>query len=274
MTDASETAVQRLEGDLRAHLARAVDSIPRITGARVTAKTYPKHFAVDIRMEGWSPTLHAVRIVRIDSLQMTRAALDEAADVLPRAIDAIATLQRSRAQDAARMGHARPLPTREIGHLDIDPALPALRGDGPDATRKAILEAVRRAHSTSNDYSGGAAMRAGGVLLGDRRAEDGRWLRICAPNVKLRSVDGRRQATLRAFELDLEAEHLPDTVLAALAGRPLRDLVEIHPLLDDRTIRKAANRTGKARPGILVGLDMQVDPIDEVLGAQPEALAA
>ncbi len=266
MTDIRPTTVAELEALLGPRLRDALSGIPHIHRIHLGCTSYTRMFTVNFSFDGWSPTLHKIRIRRRESLHLRQEAIDEALEYFTRAFGEMAALQRQRALDAGHLGYDRPLPTSEIGHLDIDRALPVLREDGSAATRSAILEAVRRAHADTNDYAGGNSLKASGVLLGDSLSEDGdRWLRICAPNVKLRAPDGSFRATLRAFELELDADHRPEDALGDFEGRPLRDLLRIHPLLDDRIVRKVSNRTWKNRPGLIIKLDMQVDPIDAVL---------
>lgn len=274
MTDSRPTSVPELETHLRKHLNNALRGIPRVGAIHLSCGSYTRMFTVNLGFDGWSPTLHGIRIRRSDSLRLSQEVIDEATIFFERTFDEMAALQRQRASDAAALGFDRPLPTREINHLDIDTALMTLRGDGPDATRAAVLEAVRRAHAETVDYIGGASLLASGVLLGDSLDEDsGRWLRVCAPNVKLPGPDGLR-ATLRAFQIEINAEHLPEDALADFVGRPLRDLVPVHPLIDDRTVRKVRNRTWKDRPGLIVNIDMNVDRIAIALGGDGTSIPA
>lgn len=275
MTDPRPTTVPELETILAGRLRNALSGVPHVSGIRLSCTAYTRMFTISYGFAGWSPTLHKVQVRRRESLHLRQEAIDEALTYFTRTFDQLAALQRQRSADAGVLGYARPLPTREIGHLDIDKAFAILREDGPEATRAAVLEAVRRAHAATNEYDGGNALHASGVLLGDSLdAESGRWLRICAPNVKLRSPDGSFRATLRGFELELDADHRPEETLAEFEGRPLRDLLEIHPLLDGRTIRTVSNRTWKNRPGLIVRMDMQVDRIDAVLAEAADPVAA
>lgn len=272
MTISRPTTVPMLEEMLSRRLKTAMAGIPHIHGAGLECAEFTRAFGVTFRFRGWSPTLHGTDVRRTETLHLTQEAIDEALDHFTTTFDALADLQRSRVADAARLGYDRPLPTREIDHLDVDVALPRLRGDGPDATREAVLNAIRRAHSSSTTYHGGNALKTSGVLLGDSMSDDGsRWRRVCAPNVRLRSATGEHLATLRAFELDVHADHRPGDVLAKFVGRPLGDLMPVHPTLDQRIVRKVSNRTWKSRPGLIVGLDMDVEPIGDVLGPRSAA---
>lgn len=274
MTDSRPTSVPELEMHLRASIHDALRGIPRIGGIHLSCGSYTRMFTVNFGFDGWSPTLHGIRVRRSESLHLRQEAIDEAATYFGRTFDKIATLQKQRVTDAAALGFDRPLHTREIEHLDIDTALMALRGDGAEGTRSAVLDAIRRAHAVTVDYAGGASLLAGGVLLGDSLdGESGRWLRICAPNIKLRGPDGLR-ATLRAFELEMNGEHLAGSALSEFEGRPLRDLAPVHPLIDDRIVRKVTNRTWKDRPGLIVKLDMSVDRIDTVLRGDAPTIPA
>jgi len=268
MTTIRPTTIAQLEQELRRHLKTTMSGIPHVQDVDLECAGYTRMFAVTYSLKGWSPTLHHVQIRRMETLHLTQEAIDEAFGFFTRTFDAVAALQRHRVADAARMGWDRPLPTREIGHLDIDVALPTLQGKGPDATSESILNAIRRAHSRSTEYHGGNALKGGGVLLGDSLTEDGsRWQRVCAPSVRMRSAEGAHVATLRAFELEVHAECRPEESLAGFEGRPLRDLMAVHPLLDERIVRRVSNRTWKARPGLIVGLDMEIEPIGEVLAS-------
>ena len=268
--DAPVLLADRLTAELKA----ASRGIPGLGGHHVgvVALATGRHVIVRTSMTGWSPVLHEVRIVHERQYELPEddGATAPLADFIPppQALEAILRLQRARAVDAAALGHRTFLPKREISHVNIDKALPHLMQRPPAEMRKAAHEAIARAHSSSHDYSGGCVLKAGGVLLGDDLREDGRWLRVALPHLKVHvPADRRRVATLRGFELDVEAPHLPDTVIDALPGRRVGDVVELHRTIDDRIITKAANRTHKARPGINLTIAIDVDPLDEVIAA-------
>lgn len=272
---ASEALAIRLTAELRA----AAEGIPGIGEYHVGVIPLSGGDVVMVNtaMRGWSPVLHETRIMHkahhrlVDERGAPIALVDFTASHVN---EMLLGLQRARAQDAARLGHQLPLSRREISHISIDRALPHIMDRPMSGMRMAVHEAVSRAHSSMLTYDGSAKFNSGGVLLAERRQEDGTWLRIALPNLKMNVAGGeRRMATLRGFDLDIEAPHLPDTVLGAMPGRKVGDVVKLHPMLDDRLITRAVNRTHKARPGIVLTIIIDVDLLDIVLAEAATTVA-
>lgn len=264
MTDETTgPAIAAMAARLDARLKDALAGIPSVRDVQVRSNHYGDVFRLMTAFKGWSPSLHGV------SIQQTREYHDDPvnhAAIEEQETDRIAQmarLQAERAADARRLERREPFSRGQIGHLSIDAALPSIVGR--DDVRLWLVEAVRRAYGSTMHHAGGHKFESGGVLIGDQRQDDGTWIRLLAPHLKLRSDDGRRHATLRGFDLDVEADHLPDTMLSALEGRELGNLVRLHPILDGRIISQIRNRTHKSRPGIIVTIALDVDPIDVVL---------
>lgn len=263
---ATHSIAAHLEGRLK-ELTRGV---PGIGDVRVTADAFPSMFRLMVAFSGWGPSLHQVRALRMPEYHLDPATFDLIRAHEEERIERMAALQVDRVAEAARLGAKRPFTNGQIDHLHIDKALPSILGRSD--TRAWLVEAMRRALASHGaiGYEGGHRFKSGGVLLGDQRQEDGTWIRLLAPHLKLRSADGRRHATLRGFDLEIECDHLPDVMLNALAGRELGTLVRLHPMLDGRIIQKVENRTSKARPGVIATITLDVDPVDDVL-ALPRA---
>lgn len=276
----TKAASEALAGRLTTELRAAAQGIPGTGDYNVGVIPLSSGDAVMINtaMRGWSPVLHETRIMHKAHHRLVddRGAPVALADfTAPHVNEMLLSLQRARAQDAARLGHQTPLPRREISHISIDRALPHIMDRPMSGMRMAVHEAVSRAHSSMLTYDGSAKFESGGVLLAEKRQDDGTWLRIALPNLKMRiDGDGKRVATLRGFDLDIEAPHLPNTVLAAMAGRMVGDVVTLHPMLDNRIITKAVNRTHKARPGIVLTIVIDVELIDIVLTEATTSTAA
>lgn len=261
-----DEAQARLGRDLDA----AAEGVPGIGERHVGILATSTIAIVRTAFRGWSPTLHSVRISREKRLPLTIGG--KAIDLesfLERhgGDDDLVEHQRARAASAFSLGATKPLSLKEISHIHIDRDMPALRGDGAEKTRKAVHEAVRRTHTEARDYAGGPIMRASGVMLAESLQDDGEWLRVAAVNVKIPAPDGGRMAKLTGFNIEVETDHLPETLMNALVGRRVGDMASVHPQLDQRIIRSITNRTSKVRPGIIVGIDLEVDPIDEVIAA-------
>jgi len=267
----SDTLSDRLTAELKA----ATTGINGVSAQHVGVVVLHTggHFIIRTSFTGWSPVLHETRIVHERQYEPTGVdgtvvPLD---DFTPpsQVLDMLVAIQRARSVDAARLGHRHWLAKREIGHVSIDRALPDILKHGHATTRMAVHEAIARAHSSIHDYRGGPTLKAGGVVLTERLGADGEWIRLALPNLKIaHPVTGRRFATLHGFELDIDIEtgHLPDTVVAALPGHGVGDVVCLHPILDGRPITKAVRRTHKACPGIILTIELDVDLLDTVLG--------
>jgi hypothetical protein len=263
-------ATTAMAAHLEARLKDLTRGVSGIGDVRVTSDAFPSVFRLMIAFIGWGPSLHQARVLRMPEYHLDPTTFDAIQAQEEERIDRLASLQVDRVAEAARLGTAKPFTSGQIGHLHIDKALPSILGRSD--TRAWLVEAMRRALGSHGavGYEGGHRFRSGGVVLGDQRQEDGTWIRLLAPHLKLRSTDGRRHATLRGFDLEIECDHLPDVVLNALPGRELGTLVRLHPMLDGRIIQSVENRTSKARPGVIAAINLDVDPVDDVL-ALPHA---
>lgn len=263
---ATHAIAEHLAGRLK-DLTRGV---PGIGDVRVTSNDFSAIFRLMIAFTGWGPSLHRACVLQMPEYHLDPDTFEAIQAQEEDRIERLVRIQADRADEAARLGSTRHFTNGQIDHLHIDKALPSILGRSD--TRAWLVEAVRRAFGSHGavGYDGGHRFKSGGVLLGDQRQEDGTWIRLLAPHLKLRSADGRRHATLRGFDLEIECDHLPDVMLSALPGRELGTLVRLHPMLDGRIIQSIENRTTKARPGIIAAINLDVDPVDDVL-ALPRA---
>lgn len=249
---------------------RAAKGIPGLHHGWVGATQFSNMISIEIRMNGWSPTLNGISM-RFDTAVCSRingraTTLEEIVHEATTRLQAILDRQRERAKDAAARGMAKPASSGTVEHIDTDVAFARVVASVGKDPAGVLDGAMRRGHSDSNvDAKGGRILAVSGAHVAEYPIDEGHWIRVCLPHVKLRDAQGRHTVTWRGHEIEVPSAQLPDSVLTTLVGRPLGDLVMVHPLLDGRIIRKAQMKTDKARSAVVVGIDIETDPVPKVL---------
>jgi len=228
-------------------------AIGRIPGTALPDTNFAKWFRdgltteFSIHFQGWSPTLHMAQ-VKIDMDNPPHDRDDPAlAPWVLRRIAPVIAVQRRRARAGLAHGIATPLtcsppfhgPT-EMRHLQVDASLPRLAADnGFRDLHRGLTEAVR-VLLDSGDSTGG-----GPLVEGDREflMETGPDLSVRTVGVEISlHVGSGMEVTYDGRRLLLHGCELPETTLASAIGRPLGDLVRVHPVFDLRTIDGARQR--------------------------------
>lgn len=236
-----------LVGPLWDHVA-AIRGVS-LDAAATTEPTLPgtANEILSIRLRGWSPSLHAIRIVAVLEIDRTLDFHERSSEVLER-LAGVLDRQRRRAEDAAALGIALPLPIdgimTEVGHLHLDVTAAAnLMGQdeqSPLALSATVAKRIARLHAAaeSKEYSGGASLE-----------EDDRMMHVAAlceidpaaapvryVTADSMFVQGNNTVTLQtrsdgtARIVASLAEHPPATAVAAISGRPLGDLFDFGTL--------------------------------------------
>jgi hypothetical protein len=251
-------------------LRRALRDIPGVSGVSVVAKggmatsrqADPYAPRISIGMETWSPTLHRI------GMKLAVTEIEEACELDER--------MARRAADAAALGIERPLDVdmARIDHLHADASLVALSPDASASARHAV--SLLHARETRGVRHGAD------VLAGDRfmreidrpglpALREVGWTIDLGSTPDGPSFDGRmltfvvRRARAPVGD-DLDARTspmLPTTTLIGLPGRQLRSLVEVHPALDDRVVRRIEDFA--STPGTRV-YEVEFEPMPVPLG--------
>lgn len=243
---ARETARLRLTRALeRANGARAairdtavamLHEIPGLSGMRYVDGRHAQGLPVfTIGVTGWSPTLHAMRMTQ--SVRMPPG--DEGSEVAIDFTSRIHATLAERARDAQGYGLSGPPDAAArppiAHHLVIDRSLAEIvrtRPGGCVATNVAF--ALREAHGQQATFGGYVHQEGGRAIerVGDPADRPSREIGWAV------SLSGREFPRYDGGMLSLKAEGLPSTVTSAMRGRRLRDLVQVHPALDDRIVRE------------------------------------
>lgn len=226
---------------------------------------------VTASLRGWSPSLHEIRISGNVGCVMTGDE-DAAAGILIRRFAPLIAAQNARAAEGMFLfGRLDPLQAQTIfstdaQHLHVDRALVEMCRD----TGRIAWDRVTRAVSTictavSALYDGGSRVATSSGSLEEAPRADGRpALRTVGFPVHIRhegSIDppaGVQKPSFDGAELGLPDAQLPDTVLAAIVGRPLGDLVQVHEEIDERIVRAAARDPDGA---VRLALDPDLVPV-------------
>lgn len=220
---------------------------------------------LSLSFQGWSPSLHSAWIMT--NLALPVGIDDETAliEVVKSAFADVARRQRRRAADAAALGHRSPLRNGMVGHLLMDEAISAIASEGGTDLVELVRSTIGAIHNgTQNTHGGGVEFGQVGQSVAEHAREGHPALRFAMPRARLRAPGSRRaRAEHMGHRLRIYADHLPETLLAALVGQPLSSLANLHPLLDSRIIRRAENEGRAPRGTILIGLDQHLEPIEE-----------
>jgi hypothetical protein len=262
--------------EVRAALHSAFGSVPGVRVSGVNAIAEGDHVrGVSVFLTGWSPSLHELHINYVATVPIDlHRTLD--AETTLRSFAPALTEQRGRARNALSLGRALPLPydsdpvvggpsdTPHVSHLLVDRALPVLAALDGDHLEISLVEGVMDLHRDPQDSNGGplladsttfvAAADAGMVagrlvpidtVPGTPATFDGRWLRI----------GGGALAAV------------PETVITMLPGRRVRDVVPLHPSLDDRIILEACEDERDGDLALLLEPDLVPFGEIEAIGA-------
>lgn len=214
---------------------------------------------IALGMEGWSPTLHACTIAATTKCDPELPGFDDAVTAL---CEDVLTRQRLREADALRLGIGLPAGTSVVhplgDHLHADASALAAAiveqgrtsGSCPDCGRdcycgevgeptpddmivgevlRSAAGSLRLAHGGDRAYDGGRTIMSSGCCGYERRVHGGGVMRCV-------DLQGRRVGTIPGGEmrintskgsttLSLPVEGFPETIIAALPGRTVGEVV-------------------------------------------------
>lgn len=195
-----------------------------------------------ILFDGWSPSLHDVRI----ELKLTvHPEMAHVPDLVLERLRPHLVAQWARADRATFLGRNTPFPLIErepieIGHLQVDASLLLVQMDGLRHDMQA-LDAIGDHASLRillrQPHKGKSSMAWKDVRV--RETKDAMLLEYGHPVRRPGSKGASADGVLTASTLSIAASvSLPDTVAQQIVGQPVSRLVSIHPALDARTIRR------------------------------------
>lgn len=248
---------------LRRAFERVVAAVPGTEFFDVSARE-ERHGeqSVVLSFEGWSPTLHRIRIDLRSGLpndvdpSLTHEHLAWAA---LQGLGPGLAAQSKRAMDAAALGADAPLPYREISHLHVDNALASLVARAGGDVRNNVRQAIGELHGAVTRSDGGPAMESAVHFAAERPHPEGPATRFVSTRHVVRDARRRPVAYLDAPYLDVVCQPLPDSVLSAIVGAPLGRFAQVDVTVDDRIVRKAENamRDGNAVVRLAVDQHLQ-----------------
>lgn len=254
----------------------AFGSIPGVGGVRVhhsrTKDAVPTH-VVSVHASCWAPSLHEADLQighRTTTALRDPAIGDELLEAFAPAIER----QRRRAEAGLRHGIARPLPlilvkkriggsvvqpVVEMRHMHVDAALPVLAADNglvdlPDVLRAGVLRLLDTGDHGSEPHDGEDLIVGENDVIVD---EGG--VRAVGTRIALHSEPGR-SVHYDGTMVSIQGRPLAETIVAAATGRPLGDLVRLHPALDTRIVKGAHMETSRGIDVIHVALESRWMP--------------
>jgi hypothetical protein len=194
----------------------------------------------------WSPSLHPASADKF----MVQAGMshDEVLDLVSTPI----ARQVRACEDARRHGVPwQPVSDEHVDHLHVDRSLIAIGVDGVRNMRDHLRQAIVRLHAPASvRYGGSGILSRSGEMVTEVEADDG-VVRV------LQLATWARRDPWFPFDgetLSMPDMAVPDTVMALMQGRPLRDLAVVHPALDDRIVTSMSRTSSGGPPYILVTL--------------------
>ena len=244
--------------------------IPFVGDWALSFSTHKGHTNARLTGSGWSPSLHHAKITMTTEISHhPDIALRDFAEILAKNFNPLFEEQSARYESALALGSKCFLKTNQIAHLETDVAFaPVLTARGGDPS-ETLVTMLRQAHSFSSVYNLKTNSKNTGVLLKEIDEGNGVFRRILVPHVKLTE---KRTAgawvAWRAHKLQIRKLRLPQAAITALTGKPLGEVVQVHPLLDERIIRSAEQT---AMNVIELGIDLITKPIPDVVPGYDEA---
>lgn len=243
------------------------------------------HHGMEITIEGRSPTLHKFTMewrFNVDPAQTNDAMKRQIIDQIGTWLD----IQRQRAAAGERLGHAFGLPLNsytktEVSHLHIDASALAIRIRAllrDNTSIEMALSDVRTAIDTVHSRNGT------GVVVGGRNITRSR-VTICeqggmriveceTPLLKEQRGGPFHRIFMHGRTITVENADIPVAIRASISGRPLREVVVVHPHLDNRIVETVGEtRADDGSPAITLRLAKAYVPISDYLTASlPTAL--
>lgn len=262
--------------DVRTKLASLFGAIHGVAVTRIDrVEEDSARTRLSVEIDGWSPSLHrlAIRYLRDVPKDHDGEINDNAARI---AFQNAVVEQVARSHAGMHMGLHAPLPLDipkrgggagagskplgiEMRHLLVDASLPALIAADDEDPVRILKGAIRDLHTQPEDSEGGSFVANGSAMV----IECGLG-RLVGVDTHI-DVKGH-PSSFDGLALHVNNVDVPETLLAQAAGRPLRDIVSVHPSLDDRIVR-TADTDPSGRGGIIVSLEPSLITFGEVAEA-------
>lgn len=255
-----------MEAAARTGIHSLLARIPGVSVGQIVARRRDAGVVtVTLDINGWSPTLHGVQGAITAKVQLAaeQEPIRRAPMLRHPALRRLAAIQSARAAAGLQLGLSGPMaPTgvsipagrgtisrrmpTEMRHLLVDASLPAVLATAGEDPVSDLADGVRRMHNGQRSLIGGGddglhvdgdiwmqeihTATLAGLPLGapETLRVIGRAAVLEVPDGMTGSYDGRR--------LLLTNHGLPETVLAAMPGRRLDQVVMLHPALNHRIV--------------------------------------
>lgn len=202
-------------------------------------KTYDRtnRCALKLQADGWSPSLHLLRMTQVVMLPALGEPMDPALDQMATIVCRLA----KRADEARDMGHRKPLPIPEnpaVDHLSVDSSLAEMVGAKGISVHGSARNVVKGLHRGTAEQQFWRHISNTDQSIVERDPEPP--VTTTVRDVGWRFVPGEFGRDLPSYNglvLSLNAGALPETVMNAIVGRRLDDLIKVHPALDHRVVR-------------------------------------
>jgi hypothetical protein len=261
-----------VSADVRAALAALFGGVPGVLVQRIDlVKRGRAETRLSVEIEGWSPSLHRLPVQYMRDVRTTGGEV-EPGDAHEAFRDA-AIEQLGRSHCGRHMGLMAPLPVEaesltsgkpfriEMRHMLVDASIPALMVAEEEDPVETLRRTVTTLHMQPESSEGGAYLANGvGLIL-----ECGLGRLVGADT----TIDSRdHPASYDGLALHVHRLQIPETVLQEAPGRMLREIVSIHPSLDERIIKSAENDASRAG-SLLITLEASLITFEQV----PDAAA-
>lgn len=248
-----------------AHTADVLSAMLEDAGCRLADDPFgpdPKasarsHFGV--RLHGRSASLHAAVTGWTLPRSVLRGTAAEQDGALHRAAARQLAVQQRRRRDGDALGDPHPFPTTpthalRVDHLLVDASCAAIADEQAESDLATVIRQLLAFAHTAEHRLQSHTLNIGATSIVERGS-----VRTVHMPVPILGASGATIATVMDRTVEMPGITLPMTALAALPGRPLGDLVRLHPALDGRRIETVAVRRG-AIEAKLVRSDVPVDP--------------
>lgn len=261
---------------VRTRLQQIFAAIVGVSVVRIDGHARGPKTLVSLELSGWSPSLHLISAQYMVTMDRPAARVpDQVAEAFrPHAME---QLGRSMAGMHLRLTAPLPLSGRngpggvrvasghpEMRHLLVDASWPAVAASAGEDPVAALAKTVSTLHNGAIAWSGGNHLEQNGRVI----LECGLG-RLVADSMDVPIADVAVSASYDGLALIIYGRAFPETALVAASGRPLRDLVELHPALDGRIVREAESEPDKGRQTV-IQFEPLLIPFGDVASAASE----
>lgn len=143
---------------------------------------------------------------------------------------------------------------KDVEHLEVDKAFIELTSKNPVSAKQRVINVINSIHRKTN--SDRKKFTTGSDYICENITD--KSTRYVSSEVTVRE-DGKKPWKFQGHYIKFKTAPLPETVISSAVGHKIGELVDLHPSVNSRIIRKLENTPS----GITISTDMDLVPMPE-----------